>query len=134
MRLNTNDASFTTLHNFTATLGSDLTNSDGAYPFAGLVLSGNTLYGTTSGGGSWGVGTVFSLSLPSPPQLTAIPSGVNIILSWPTNAVGFTLESTTSLLSPTEWTNEVAAPTVVGGYNVVTNSVSGPQKFYRLRL
>ena len=46
---------FTTLHSFTA-------NSDGAAPLAGLLLSGNTLYGTASGGGTNGSGTVFSLN------------------------------------------------------------------------
>jgi uncharacterized repeat protein (TIGR03803 family) len=35
-----------------------------------LILSGNTLYGTARNGGSSGKGTVFSLSLPPPPQLT----------------------------------------------------------------
>src|SRR5206468_2767692 len=38
------------------------TNSDGASPYGGLVLSGHTLYGTTSGGGSSTVGTVFSMN------------------------------------------------------------------------
>ena len=39
------------------------TNSDGANPYAGLILSGNTLYGTARYGGSSGDGTVFSISL-----------------------------------------------------------------------
>ena len=46
---------FRILHNFNG-------GSDGAYPRAGLILSGNTLYGTAYSGGSWGEGTVFSLS------------------------------------------------------------------------
>src|SRR5260221_14692225 len=37
-------------------------NSDGAYPNAGLILSGNTLYGTASQGGSYGWGTVFAVN------------------------------------------------------------------------
>ena len=55
---------FTTLHSFTTTNGVAGTNSDGAYPFAGLITnsSGNTLYGTASRGGSSGVGTVFALN------------------------------------------------------------------------
>ena len=68
--LNTNGTGFTNLHSFTA-LG-HLTNSDGATPYAALVLSGNTLYGTARDGGSSGAGTVFSLSFR--PQLTIIPS------------------------------------------------------------
>ena len=59
--LSTNGTSFTNLHSFTATGGTG-TNGDGALPFAGLALGGNTLYGTTANGGSAGNGTVFALS------------------------------------------------------------------------
>src|SRR2546425_1152833 len=45
---------FTTLHSFTG--------SDGAVPLAGLILSGNTLYGTARDGGSGGNGTVFAVN------------------------------------------------------------------------
>ena len=39
------------------------TNSpDGASPYAGLILSSNVLYGTTSSGGSSGAGTVFQIN------------------------------------------------------------------------
>jgi len=37
-------------------------NFDGAYPQAGLILSGNTLYGTAYSGGSWALGTVFAVN------------------------------------------------------------------------
>jgi uncharacterized repeat protein (TIGR03803 family) len=37
-------------------------NTNGANPYARLILSGNTIYGTTSGGGKWGDGTVFKLN------------------------------------------------------------------------
>src|SRR5207249_6160971 len=108
------------------------TNSDGAFPIAGLILCGNTLYGTASSGGSSGSGTVFSLTLPPPPQLTVIPSGANIILTWPTDAVGFTLQSTTNLVSPALWTTVSPDPVVIYGQNAVTNLISGTQQFYRL--
>jgi len=39
-----------------------LTNSDGINPQGGLIISGNTLYGTASAGGEGGSGTVFSLN------------------------------------------------------------------------
>ena len=45
-----------------STAGYNDANSDGAHPYAGLVLSGNTLYGTASGGGSSGLGTVFAVN------------------------------------------------------------------------
>src|ERR1035441_6538690 len=60
--INTNGTSFTNLHSFTATSGSLLTNSDGATPVASLILSGNTLYGTASAGGTNGCGTVFAIN------------------------------------------------------------------------
>jgi len=53
-RLNTDGTGFTNLYSFTAT-------SDGANPYGGLVLSGNTLYGTASSS-SPGFGTVFKVS------------------------------------------------------------------------
>jgi uncharacterized repeat protein (TIGR03803 family) len=129
--VNTNGTGFTTLYSFT-------NGSDGGNPSAGLILSGNTLYGTASEGGSSGDGTVFSLSLGSAsapqPQLTIIPSGTNVILTWPTNAIVFTLQSTTNLVSPAVWNTVSPAPVIVNGQNTVTNSISGSQKFYRLRL
>src|SRR2546426_220800 len=64
--VNTDGTDFTTLHSFTATSGSNPfgngTNSDGAQPFAALIFSGNTLYGTATGGGSSGSGTVFGVN------------------------------------------------------------------------
>jgi uncharacterized repeat protein (TIGR03803 family) len=125
--VNTDGTGFTNLHNFTG-------GSDGTYPQAGLILSGNTLYGTASDGGSSVQGTVFSLSLgsASAPQLTIISSGANVILTWPTNAAGFILQSTTNLVSPIVWSTVSPAPTVVNGQNAVTNPISGTKKFYRL--
>jgi uncharacterized repeat protein (TIGR03803 family) len=58
----TDGTSFTNLHSFSATLDPYYTNSDGAGPEAGLILSGNTLYGTTVVGGSSGIGTVFAVN------------------------------------------------------------------------
>src|SRR2546427_146852 len=53
---------FTTLYSFKATSGPADTNSDGANPQAGLILSGDSMYGTAYSGGSWGYGTVFRVS------------------------------------------------------------------------
>ena len=134
---------FTTLHSFAAggynsanPYGNPYTNSDGANPYDRLILSGNTLYGTASGGGRSGVGTVFSLSLGSvsapTPTLAIRSSGANVLLTWPTNATGFALQSTTNLSSPAAWTNVSPGPVVVNGQNAVTDPASGTNKFYRL--
>jgi uncharacterized repeat protein (TIGR03803 family) len=63
--INTDGTGFTNLYNFTAAISNNTgyyTNSDGAYPVGPLILSGNTLYGTTAGGGMNGVGTVFAIN------------------------------------------------------------------------
>jgi hypothetical protein len=75
--------------------------------------------------------TVFGVSA-SPVHLTMIPSGPNVVLTWPTNATGFTLQSTTSLGSSAVWATNSPAPVVVNGQNTVTNPLSSPQRFYRL--
>src|SRR5712691_6052446 len=53
----------TVLHTFTSASGPNGANGDGANPSAGLILSGDTLYGTATYGGSSGWGTVFALNL-----------------------------------------------------------------------
>jgi uncharacterized repeat protein (TIGR03803 family) len=52
---------FTNLHSFLPVAGDD-TNADGYLLYSGLVLSGDTLYGTASHGGTNGNGTVFSIN------------------------------------------------------------------------
>jgi uncharacterized repeat protein (TIGR03803 family) len=56
--INTDGTGFTNLLSFSAS------GSDGAFPYAGVVLSGNTLYGTTYRGGSLPslAGTVFAVN------------------------------------------------------------------------
>jgi uncharacterized repeat protein (TIGR03803 family) len=134
--INTDGTRFSTLHSFPATSSSfPYTNSDGATPQAGLILSGNTLYGTTIYGGDSGNGTVFSISFS--PQLNILASGTNVILTWPTNVAGFdytgySLESTTNLGSAADWSSVTPRPVVLNGQNVVTNPISGTQIFFRL--
>ena len=129
--LNTDGTGFTILHSFTPT--SPYTNSDGANP-VGLILSGNTIYGTARWGGTYGSGTVFSIFMQ--PQLTITPVGENVVLSWPTNYAGFdytgfTLQSAANLVSPI-WTTNLAPPVIVNGQYTVTNAISGSQQFFRL--
>jgi uncharacterized repeat protein (TIGR03803 family) len=114
-----------------------VSGNDGAGP-AGTLVQGSdgNFYGTTFWGGGGGVGTVFRLTIVPDPQLSIIPSGPYIILSWPTNYgafsyVGYTLQSTTNLVSPV-WTTDSPGPVVIGGQNVVINTISGTQRFFRL--
>ncbi len=62
--VSTEGTDFQLLHGFAGYNGGagDESNADGAAPMAGLILSGSTLYGTTTLGGTGGGGTVFSVS------------------------------------------------------------------------
>jgi len=63
-QLNTDGTGFRVLKQFTG--------GDGGNPYAGLVLSGSTLYGTTWDGGSSNNGVVFSVSI-APPTASTFP-------------------------------------------------------------
>src|SRR5437868_2205616 len=54
--IHTDGSGFTILHEFAGGIG-------GANPVAGLLLSGDTLYGSTRAGGISDVGTIFSLNI-----------------------------------------------------------------------
>jgi hypothetical protein len=128
---------------------------DFSAPFTGQKILGdyqcltalsNTVYGTFAGRGlaaqnpngfdrSSNIDPFFfsfALQPQPPPQLTITASGPNVILSWPTNAFGFSLQSTTNFPSPTSWVTSSLAPVVVNGQNTVTNPIAGAQKYYRL--
>lgn len=53
--VNTDGSGYTNLHDFT-------TADDGGNPYDGLIISGNTLYGTASVGGTLGYGNVYSVN------------------------------------------------------------------------
>ncbi len=109
--------------------------TNGANPCAGLVPgSDGSFYGTTRYGGLYGYGTVFRLTIVPEPQLTIIPYGENIVLTWPTNAFVFTLQSSTDIGSSASWSTNSMAPFVIGGWNVVINPISSSRMFYRLLL
>jgi len=123
-RISTN-GSLTTLYSFTD-------GNDGAQANGLVQGSDGSFYGTTSSGVG-GAGTVFRLTiLLEPPQLTIIPSAANVVLTWPITPTGFTLQSTTNLGSLAVWNTNSSPPVVIGGENVVINTISGRQQFYRL--
>jgi hypothetical protein len=65
------------------------------------------------------------------PVLAILCSGTNVLVEWPTNATGYTLEFSTNLVSAV-WNTNLPAPGIVNTNKVVTNGISGTQKFYRL--
>ena len=66
------------------------------------------------------------------PVLNVVANPPNMILSWPTNAAGFVLNQTSSLVSPITWT-PVTNGIAVGGtsYTITINTGSGA-RFYAL--
>jgi uncharacterized repeat protein (TIGR03803 family) len=115
----------TTLYSFTG-------GNDGGGPNGLVQGSDGNFYGTTSQGGQGNAGTVFRLTIVPQPQLTITPSGPYMILTWPTNYSGFTLQSTPNLGASAVWTTNSSPPVVIGGENVVINTITGRQQFYRL--
>ena len=65
-------------------------------------------------------------------SLKIFRSGSDVVVSWPTAATGFTLQSCDSLTT-TNWQNVVGAPVVVGSENFVTNSAPSGDQFFRLK-
>lgn len=130
--INTDGSGFINLYSFS---GLSLnTNRDGANPRAGLILSGDSLYGRTFDGGPAGYGTLFSVSFP--PQLSIVRYDTNIVVSWPSAYAGFDyskyrVQGTTNLTAPV-WTAISQGPTLVDGMNLVTNPITSYQQFFRL--
>ena len=124
-QVNTNGTGFMVLKSFNAAAynssNGTITNTDGAYPQAGLTLSGSVLYGTTSFGGSLGFGTVFKLDLPI--RLTIQSLGNAVVLSWTDPA--FALQAAPAFTGI--YTN------VPGALSPSTNPAVGPQGLFRLK-
>jgi len=128
--VNTNGTGFANLYSFTARDPVTYTNRDGCNPWAGLILSGNTLYGTAELGGSLAYGTLFALSLV--PSLGIVQAGKQVVLSWPTWAPNFGLQITTNLSSGS-WSNITSGITNAGANYVFTNKMNSKAAFFRLR-
>jgi hypothetical protein len=69
---------------------------------------------------------------PNLPKLNSTLQAHNIILSWPTNVIGFTLQSSPNIGASAVWSTVSPLPVVVNGANVVTNAMSGSRMFFRL--
>jgi len=66
------------------------------------------------------------------PQLQIARVSNQSVLNWPLSAVGFSLEQTPNLVSPT-WNADTNAVQIVNQFNFVTNSSSDATRFFRLR-
>lgn len=131
--INTNGSSYTVLYAFA-------TNTpDGANPESELLISGNTLYGTTEAGGGAGAGTVFALTLPL--AITSFNlAGSNAVINAADGLSGDTctvLMSTNPATSLSQWLPVASSSlTNTGGFSITaTNAVNTGlgQQFYILQ-
>lgn len=74
-----------------------------------------------------------ALSLTPFPVLQITNLGASLQISWPTSAIGYQLENTTTLRSPASWLPVTNPVSVVGGQNAVGVTPSAPSAFYRLK-
>jgi hypothetical protein len=93
------------------------------YIYAQIVYGAHTRYLHVPG----------RLVIRSPRELGIVRLGDQVVITWPTNAVGFTLESTTDLLLSNSWSPVAPAPVVINGQNTVTNTIGSGNQFYRLK-
>lgn len=128
--LRTNGTAYTVIHDFSATSGPNSVNNDGAMPYSGLLIANDTILGTARAGGATGSGTIFRIAIR--PQLSIAHSAGNVIVTWPQSAIGFTLQSATTLDPTATWSNVTPAPVMVNGFNTVITLSSADQRFYRL--
>lgn len=112
--LSTNGSNFAVLHAFAASPNTN--NADGENPVSGLVMSGNTLYGTTRAGSPYGYGTIFALKLSSGPIALNIQSiGNRVTLTW--EDASFSLQSAPSLTGPWTTLTTATSPYTTGSTN-----------------
>jgi uncharacterized repeat protein (TIGR03803 family) len=130
--INMDGSGFTNLYNFSALDPITRTNFDGANPYAGLALSGKTVYATAFNGGYAGDGAIFALSLAAAPPWLDIQRGGNaMVISWLSSVTGYSLQQNTNL-STTNWTAFGGTVSSNGTTMSVTNSSPTGNLFFRL--
>jgi autotransporter-associated beta strand protein len=105
----------------------------GALKLAGVFQPPGT-YGSTASAAGFQSDEFFSgpgmITVPGRPALSISPAPPNVILSWPTNAIGFVLQAANVLAGI--WTNDSTLKTVNGTNYNVSESASGTNTFFRL--
>jgi len=104
------------------------------------IPSGLLQYGTTynwqtrykDNNGLWGPYSTATSFSTTTPLVSASLSAGELVISWPTNAPGFSLEYSTNLLS-NSWLPVSPPPSISGDSFVFTNDMDAEQLFFRLR-
>ena len=97
------------------------------------TFSNNLFYTGGSGLAIYSPSTPLVVVPAVPPTLTIRLTDGQTELSWPANATGFVLETSTNLSPTASWSAVTSTPAILGDQNFVTNSATGSERFYRLR-
>jgi len=66
-------------------------------------------------------------------QLAIRVSGNQIVVSWPTNMTGFTLQYAATPNTPGSWQPYPTGPSMSGNQYIVTEPLAAGPRFYRLK-
>ncbi len=124
--VNTDGTGYTILHAFQG--------PDGSLLYGGLVLSGDTLYGTTFEGGSNNAGTIFAITLPLLPTIDASSMAVSagqlqfVVLGLMPGATVY-VQASSDLSSAAHWSP--VSTNVATGANLTISGLSVTNATYR---
>jgi hypothetical protein len=98
------------------------------------VAAAGTYHVTWDSGGNEGAQLwLVAVQSATAPILQFQLSADKLALSWPTSANGYVPETTADLSGTNSWTLVTNAPAIIGSLNVITNFISQPSRYYRLR-
>jgi len=84
--------------------------------------------------GLWGPAAVFKLIvIASPPFLAIARNEQQVVLSWPTNAGGYVLQTAKSFVPQAIWTAVTNIPSVSGSSDTITLPITNTSQFFRLQ-
>jgi len=105
------------------------------FAFLYTATSSNAVLSLSSQMNGTGVSYLIdNIAVQEVPVLTASVVGTNIMLSWPTNVVGFTLQSTTNVGSASDWLDVTNAAVTAGSNRTVILKPTQPSECFRLKL
>jgi hypothetical protein len=126
---------FRTLHSFSAIHSSNGTNADGAFPVGGLVLVGNTVYGTAFSGGPGSAGAVFGLPISAPPAvITNVIRNADgtVTLFFQGSPDSTNIVQATTNIAPSLWENASTNVADAGGaWQFTEGTATNDTRFYR---
>jgi hypothetical protein len=111
------------------------TNGPGSINDLAALGSGRyvQMYGTIHGTGYGYSLYEFEVYPALAPSLAIALSGTNVVITWPTSATSWSLQTAPVLGLPSNWTNVMTAPVFLNSEYIVTNAISAPAQFFRLK-